>query len=448
MSVAEDERAGADSPYDPPQAKPPLQFNQEARPGFFYGWVMIVVAAIAMVATFPGRTHGLGTVTERLLADPSLGLTREGFGQFNFWATLLGAAFCLGFGRLIDRVGIRIVLPVTLTALGLVVVAMAWTTSPAVFFVLLLLTRGFGQSALSVASISIPGKWFEARLSWATALYSILLTIGFIAAFTVAGKYADESWRTMWGAVGLIVLALGAVAWFVTRNRPESIGTSVDGRAEAILKEESAATGVGLFAAMGTIDFWVFAVATSLFATISSGLSLFNQSILEDLGFDKQVYYDSMKIGIGVGLLAQFATGWAATRISMGKLTAVGLLGLATALVALTQLNAVWQVKLFAAGNAFAGGIVTVIFFAVWAKRFGRKHLGSVQGVAQMTTVLASAIGPLLFAEVRVGLGSYTPALVGLAIAAVGVAIVAFFLPNRSFDDASALPSPAVAGQD
>ena len=39
-----------------------------------YGWVMVCVAALAMVATLPGRTHGLGMITERLLADPAFGL--------------------------------------------------------------------------------------------------------------------------------------------------------------------------------------------------------------------------------------------------------------------------------------------------------------------------------------------------------------------------------------
>jgi hypothetical protein len=32
-------------------------------------WVHVVIAALAMVATLPGRTHGLGLITEPLLAD-------------------------------------------------------------------------------------------------------------------------------------------------------------------------------------------------------------------------------------------------------------------------------------------------------------------------------------------------------------------------------------------
>ena len=81
------------------------------------------VAAAAMVATLPGRTHGLGLVTEPLLAD--LGLARVPFAALNFWATLIGAAFCLPAGWAIDRLGVRVVLGVVLLGLGATVVAMA-----------------------------------------------------------------------------------------------------------------------------------------------------------------------------------------------------------------------------------------------------------------------------------------------------------------------------------
>ena len=40
---------------------PPLTHAPDA----IRGWVALVVAALAMVATLPGRTHGLGLITER-----------------------------------------------------------------------------------------------------------------------------------------------------------------------------------------------------------------------------------------------------------------------------------------------------------------------------------------------------------------------------------------------
>src|SRR5262245_9225682 len=86
-------------------------------------WVCVAVAALAMVATMPGRTHGLGLVTEPLLRD--LQLDRVHYGAINFWATLIGASFCVPLGWLTDRLGVRLVLAGTLASLGAVVMAMS-----------------------------------------------------------------------------------------------------------------------------------------------------------------------------------------------------------------------------------------------------------------------------------------------------------------------------------
>src|SRR5262249_58570705 len=76
------------------------------------------VAAAAMVCTLPGRTHGLGLITEPLLAD--LALDRVPMAAINFWGTLIGATFCFPVGWVIDRIGTRWVLAGHLLALGAV----------------------------------------------------------------------------------------------------------------------------------------------------------------------------------------------------------------------------------------------------------------------------------------------------------------------------------------
>src|SRR3954465_9191185 len=92
--------------------------------GVYYGWLMVLVAALAMLATLPGRTHGLGMITERLLADSSLQLDRQTFGYVNLWATLIGALFCLPCGWLVDKAGLRSSVTFVVGALALVVLAM------------------------------------------------------------------------------------------------------------------------------------------------------------------------------------------------------------------------------------------------------------------------------------------------------------------------------------
>src|SRR3954452_19856606 len=70
-----------------------------------YGWGTILVGAIAMAATYPGRTHGLGMVTEPLLKDLQLANDdgRVFYSTLNFWGTLIGALFCLPVGWMFDR---------------------------------------------------------------------------------------------------------------------------------------------------------------------------------------------------------------------------------------------------------------------------------------------------------------------------------------------------------
>src|SRR5262245_47147837 len=88
-----------------------------------YRWVMLLLAAAAMVGTLPGRTQGLGLVTEPLIAD--LGIGRVDYAQINLWATLIGSLGAIGIGRFIDRLGTRLVLTAVAVALGLVVCAMS-----------------------------------------------------------------------------------------------------------------------------------------------------------------------------------------------------------------------------------------------------------------------------------------------------------------------------------
>src|SRR5215213_9897809 len=82
-------------------------------------WTQVVLASVLMLATLPGRTQGLGLVTEPLLKE--LQLDRVNYANMNLWATLLGALFCLPIGWAIDRLGLRWIAAAITLSLGLVV---------------------------------------------------------------------------------------------------------------------------------------------------------------------------------------------------------------------------------------------------------------------------------------------------------------------------------------
>ncbi len=378
-----------------------------ARLPFYYGWVNLTVAALAMVATLPGRTQGLGLITESLLKD--LQLDRIQYAQINLWATLIGSLFCLGVGRLVDRFGSRTVLSFVTLALGAVVLAMSGVSSILWLALLITLTRGLGQSALSVVSLTMVGQWFVRRLSLAMGIYTVILSVGFMVAFPVVGAVvASSGWRAAWGGVGATILfGFVPLSALLVRRTPESCGISLDGEREQEKQAEEGASGYTLWQALRTPAFWVFALASSIYGLIASGIALFNESILAERGFDAGVYYRTLVITALTALAGNFLGGWLATKWSMNRLMALAMGLLMASLLALPQVSTVGQVMAYAVVMGIAGGFIIVLFFTFWSAAYGRAHLGKIQGAAQTLTVLASAIGPLLLAECVERTGSY-----------------------------------------
>jgi MFS family permease len=398
----------------------------------YYGWVHVFVAAAAMVGTLPGRTQGLGLVTESLLKD--LNLDRIAFAHINLWATLIGALLCIGVGRLIDRIGSRSVITAIAVMLGLAVLWMSQVTAIAALAIAITLTRGLGQSALSVASITIVGRSFAKRINLAMAVYSILLSVGFMIAFPLVGYIVETSgWRVAWRAIGLaLLLLLAPLALIFVRRTYESTSDATAAEFEGAASEHHDGRHYTLLDALRTPAFWVFSISSAFYGLVASGIALFNEAILGELGFRAFTYYRSLVIIALTSLVGNFLGGWLSEKWSMKRLMSLAMALLAAALLALPQVRTEVHVAIYAAVMGIAGGFVIVIFFSFWSKTYGRYHLGRIQGAAQAMTVVASAIGPLVLAESVEYSGSYASAFYIMAgvIALLGLAVAIVPLPS------------------
>lgn len=379
------------------------------------GRVVLAMAALAMVGTLPGRTQGLGLVTEPLLRD--FGLDRVSYATINLWATLLGAAFNLPCGRLVDRFGARIVMTLLLVGLGASVLVMAGTGSVVVLAVMITLTRGLGQSALSVVSLALAGKWFAGRIHVAMGVYALLVGMGFIAAFPSVGQAIGAfGWRAAWSGVGWVLVgALAPLAWWIVREAPA-------------VTEEVGGDGIRFGRAVRTGAFWVFGLSSAMFGLVYSGIALFNQSILEQRGFDAGTYQMVLVVSTLLGLVANFGGGWLATRWPLQRLMGLGMGVLALALCGLPVVTTMTGVMAYGVAMGVAGGVVTVVFFSVWAQVFGRVELGRIQGAAQMMTVVASAVGPVLLAQSLARTGSYDGMFWTLAVLTAGLGLACWLV--------------------
>ena len=393
---------------------------------FYYGWVHVFIAALAMVGTLPGRTQGLGLITEPLLQD--LQIDRVSFARINLCATLIGALFSIGVGRLIDRFGSRIVLTVVAVLLALVVLGMSVTQQIVAIAILITLTRGLGQSALSVVSITIVGQWFVRRLNLAMAIYTIALSIGFMVAFPWIGTIVQLSgWRAAWWLIGLALLfGLAPLALLLVRRSPESCSIDPDG--EPVDLSHELRTDYTLTQALSTPSFWVFGISSAIYGLIASGIALFNESILAERHFDAATYYRSLVIVALTSLVGNFLGGWIASKWQMKRLLSFAMVLLAGSLLSLPHVATQIHVAIYAAVMGIAGGFVIVIFFSYWSAAYGRKHLGKIQGAAQALTVIASALGPLILAETHSRTGSYAVIFYMLAIVVTVLALLAWFV--------------------
>jgi MFS family permease len=397
---------------------------------FHYGWVNLVLASLAMTATFPGRTHGLGMINEPMQKE--LGIGNIFHGALNFWSVLLGAAFCWPIGRLLDRFGTRSVLTVTVAALGAVVLWMSRVQGPTELFISLTLVRGLGQGALSLVSMALVGKWFRRRIDVAMGVFSVLLAFGFIGVtLAIGGTVAAASWRAAWAGLGwVLLLGLAPLGLLLVRSTPEGSGLADPTEfpeEQAATTAESSAT---LSAALRSPAFWVFTLAASLFNMIFSGFTFFAQSVLEEHGFNQGTFTLVMAMLALSGIVCNLLGGWLGRRWPPGRLLAVGMLLLAVALAVFPPIRSEAGILCYGLVLGGSGGIVTVVFFAMYNRLYGRHHLGQIQGVAQVLSVFASALGPLLLAASREWSGSHTFLFETVAVVSVLFGVACWLTPT------------------
>jgi MFS family permease len=132
-------------------------------------------------------------------------------------------------------------------------------------------------------------------------------------------------------------------------------------------------------------------------------------------------------VSLLAGMVCNLIAGWWLTRVRYERMLALGLVLLSGSLAMFPWIQTLWHTVAYGLLSGAAGGVLTVVYFSVWRHAFGAKHLGSIQAAAQIPSVLASALGPVLVAVSEASTGSYRQAFWIAAMAASGFALIAWF---------------------
>ena len=160
--------------------------------------------------------------------------------EFGWSRTLIAGAVSLGalssiflspiVGWAVDRFGARLILAGSMVVLGLVMVSLAWATTPVLFYLGFATGRVIFHVPVQIGSGALISRWFIRKRGRAIGLTYLAGALGGIVTVQVA-SLAISHWSigAAWISLGVLVLAISVLpsALLIVEN-PEDIGLQPD----------------------------------------------------------------------------------------------------------------------------------------------------------------------------------------------------------------------------
>ena len=399
---------------------------------FFYGWVILFVATLTMFASGPGQSHTFSVFVDLIAAD--LGITTTSVATAYALATLIAAFALTRMGFFVDRYGARNVLVVVAILLGFACIAFGAAIGVITLSLSFMVLRFFGQGSMMLGATNLVAQWFSSKRGFAMSI----LMLGFSASMAIHPKLGQwlidqVGWREAWFWLGVMTwVMMIPLLWLLTHNKPEPLGLQPDGAApeKAIdgKSGNSELTGLMVGSAVRTPAFWI--VGTGLFTTamLITTLFFFQVSIFDQQGLPGNVATTMFGVSALIMAVTMPAIGKTLDQANPKYVFSFTLLLLAICLYGITLVTDAKTAIIYALAFGVLTGANMTLFGFMWAHYFGRKHLGSIQGIGQASGVIGASLGPLPLGIAFDMYGSYTGALHLLAILPVACAILALFL--------------------
>ncbi len=404
-----------------------FSFINPKRFPFFYGYIVLIVGSIGVLASIPGQTVGVSVFTDPV--KDALGLSRNEFSNAYMIGTLLSAFFVARAGVLFDRFGARYIafFSAFFLALALLLCSQSvWLshniqnilsiTSWLVPFVLMSLLffaiRFFGQGVLTMSSRNMIMMWFDENRGKVNAISSITVSLGFSSAPIFINYLIDtHGWEMSWLILAMCLLGFSFIIIQFYRNKPEDFNLRPDGRNHNIKTDKKAKFKIEknftLKEAKATRAFWMIGLALAFNSFFSTGFTFHVVSIFSSQDYTKQeaiaVFLPVSIIAITISTLGNVLSDYVHHKIYLYIMLAAGLLASA----GLYFLGNGIAVYMLIIGLGVFSGLFAVVNAVTWPKYFGRKHLGAITGKVMSFLVIASAIAPSLFSYCYTILGSY-----------------------------------------
>jgi MFS family permease len=407
--------------------------NVEKRSGFFYGWVIVAVATLALVVSNGLSIGGIPVFYKPMREDLVAAGTVAAGGAESFVA--FGATLTFFFagvlspvaGWLIQRFRLKTLMVVGCVLLGGALVAHALTSSP---YVIYAARAVMGVSLCLVGvlpSIVLVSNWFVRQRGLALGLLLTGTSIGGVVIPQIATPLITAyGWRTAMIAVSMLVwVVLLPAVLLLVKDRPAEIGAQPDGEASATTASVSAAsTGLTLAQALRTPLFWTLALcAAAVFYPIFVSTQQFILQAAK-IGLSPRQASFGLSSLFFVSVLGKFLFGWLSDRFPPTRVMLACCLVMFASTLVLLNLTAS-TIFAFLIPFGFGYGGTFVLLQRIAADYFGNREYPKILGVLIVIETVGASIGGLVTGRMADAAGGdYTQAF----YAVIAVSGFAFLL--------------------
>jgi len=392
---------------------------------FFYGYIVLVIGSIGILASIPGQTIGVSVFTDPV--KDALGLSRNEFSNAYMLGTLLSSALVARAGIWFDAYGARYVAFFATLLLGASLLLFSvsveisetikrvfnfqsWSVPFLLITLLFFLIRFSGQGVLTMASRNMIMMWFRKNRGKINSISSITVSLGFSSAPILLNRLIDDhGWAMSWQIMAMSLFVFCVCILLLYRNRPEDFDLLPDGGEKKELDQEKEATEIDftLKEAKKTRAFWMFGLVLAFNSFYVTGFTFHIVSIFGSQNYSKAeaiaIFLPMSIIAIFVSTLCNILSDYIQHKIYLFIMLSAGVL----ASLGLLLLSHPIGVYFLVGGLGTMGGLFAVINAVTWPSFFGRKFLGSISGKVMSFLVVGSAIAPSLFSYCFTTLGSY-----------------------------------------
>lgn len=413
-----------------------------AKRKIYYGWVMLPLATIALVASSPGQTFGVSIFNEPIRLE--LGLSHGQIAAAYMLGTLFGSLPITFIGDQMDRYGLRRTLLVIVSMFCAACITMSWVESWYTLVLAFCSLRMLGPGALGLLSGNALSFWFDRRLGTVEGIRQLgmaaaMSLVPMLNVWLLTHYSWRESYRILGTSVWLIVFPL---FWFLLRSRPEDVGQQLDNRSSenspsATTKNVNAGWwGFSLPEVLRMPTFWILTAGQSMFGLIHTAVFFCIVPIFAERGLTEYDVTAALTVFSICLAATQLGSGLLSDRFRAPVLLTLGLTMLSVAMVLLDQAQSLPTALLAGAAMGTAQGIYFGASHPIWARYFGRTHLGKIRGVLMTVNVGSSSLGPLLAGTTRDWSGDFQLSLILFAIMPIPCAVLSWFANAPSKEQA------------